>query len=187
MNVKTIVLNSCWQILSHILANSQLQLNRTKQLLAKLSQEPITVSLLSPLQLTKGLCQKVRHIFQMPKRDILALQFFCLYMLMEEHQLFPRHRLIMWSVHWRVWEVLVGSCSETAILCMIIINLSWGHWLCFCQSRIVLPSPWTSLMPKNSQQSCNTPNTIKMHPMHRLPINLSDKNPPVCTHLKKNF
>lgn len=68
MNVKTVVLNSCWQILSHVLANSQLQLNRTKQLLAKLSREPIAVSLLSPLQLTKGLCQSQTHISDAQKR-----------------------------------------------------------------------------------------------------------------------
>lgn len=169
-NVKNIVLNSCWQILSCVLANSQIQLNATKHLLAKLSQEPITVSLISPLQLTKGLFQKVRHTFQMPKRDILALPFFCLYMVMEEHQLLPRHRWITWSVDWRVREVLVGSCSETVILCMTIINLSWGHWLCSCQSKIVLPSPWMSFMPKNSKQSSTTPNIIKTHYLHRLPI-----------------
>lgn len=106
----------------------------------------------------------------MPKRDILALPFFCLYMVMEEHQILPRHILITWSVDWRVREVLVGSCSETVILCMTIINLSWGCWLCSCQSKIVLPSPWMSLMPKNSQQSSNSPNIIKMHSLHRLRI-----------------
>lgn len=126
VNVKTTLLNSCWQILSHVLANSQLQLNRTKQLLAELSQEPITVSLLSSLQLTKGLCQKIRHVFQMPKRGILALPVFCLYMLLEEHQLFPWHRLIMWSAHWKVWEVLVGSCSKTVVVCMKIKKTCLG-------------------------------------------------------------
>jgi len=146
LNVKTIVLNSYWQIPSHVLANSQLQLNRTKQLLAKLSQEPIT-DILSSLQLTKGLCQKSKTYF----RDIPALPFFCLYMLMEEHQLFPGHRMITWSIHWSVWEALMGSHTEIDTLCMMLINLSWVHWICSWQSNTVFFSTMNVFHDKKSQ------------------------------------